>query len=129
MTRKEISTIIKKYGLSLLISVPIVFVVDIFLLRGLSSAWIIVIDCALIALFYVLFLILYQKRKNYITKKRVEFLHKKELQRKQELEEEKQKREQEEQEQRILEEQKPKKIIQKQKRNYTNNKPKKRKKK
>jgi len=129
MTRKEITTILKKYGLSLLISVPIVLVLDIFLLKNLSSAWIIVIDCALIVFVYVLFLVLYQKRKNYITKKRVEFLHKKELERKQELEEEKQKREQEEQEKKLLEQQKPQKIIQKQKRNYTNNKPKKHKKK
>ena len=127
MTRKDISTIVKKYGLSLLISLPIVFIVDIFLLKNLSSAWIIIIDCALIFLIYVLFLVLYEKRRNYITKKRVEFLHKKEQLEKQEQEEalklaEEQKIKEQEQE-------KPKKIIQKQKRNYVNNVSKKHKKK
>ena len=127
ITRKEIRTSVKRYFMAILIALPILFVVDLLLLTQtkIPNIWVIVIDCFLIVLIYVLWLIITQKYRDHITKKRTEFLHKKELAEKAEQERIRQEKEQKRKEM----EQKPTKIIQKQKRNYQNKPSKKHKKK
>ena len=127
LTRKDIRTSVKRYFMAILIALPILFLVDLLLLTQtkISNVWIIVIDCFLIILIYVLWLVITQKYRDHITKKRTEFLHKKEQEEKAE-----QARIREEKEQKHQEETKKEtKIVQKQKRNYQNNPTKKHKKK
>ena len=125
MTRKEKFSALKRYFMAVLISLPILFLVDILIARHVPNVWIIVIDCFIIVLVYVLWLVITQKYHDHITKKRTEFLHKKEQEEKAEQERIRQEKELKKQQ----EEQKPQKIIQKQKRNYTNSPSKKHKKK
>lgn len=127
LTRKDIRTSVKRYFMAILIALPILFLLDLLLLTQtkIPNVWVIVIDCFLIVLIYVLWLVITQKYRNHITKKRTEFLHKKEQAEKAEqatIQEEKKQKSQEDS-------QKPTKIIQKQKRNYQNNPTKKHKKK
>ena len=127
ITRKDIRTSIKRYFMAILIAIPILFIVDYLLLTQtkIPNIWVIVIDCFVIALVYVLWMIIVQKYRDHITKKRTEFLHKKKLEEK--VEQEKMKKEKEQKREEV--EQQPAKIVQKQKRNYQNKPSKKHKKK
>ena len=118
MTRKEIMSMIKRYFMAILIAIPILFVVDMLIFKFVSNVWLIVIDCFIILLVYVLWLLITQKYRNHITKKRTEFLHKKEQERK--MEEQKKLEEKKQQNSESPEKGAPTKIIQKQKRNYQN---------
>ncbi len=118
MTRKEIMSMIKRYFMAILIAIPILFVVDMLIFKFVSNVWLIVIDCFIILLVYVLWLLITQQYRNHITKKRTEFLHKKEQERK--MEEQKKLEEKKQQNSEGLENNAPTKIVQKQKRNYQN---------
>ena len=118
MTRKEIMSMIKRYFMAILIAIPILFVVDMLIFKYVSNVWLIVIDCFIILLVYVLWLLITQKYRNHITKKRTEFLHKKEQERK--MEEQKKLEEKKQQNSESPDKGAPTKIIQKQKRNYQN---------
>ena len=70
MTRKEIMSMIKRYFMAILIAIPILFVVDMLIFKFVSNVWLIVIDCFIILLVYVLWLLITQKYRNHITKKK-----------------------------------------------------------
>ena len=127
MTIKERFAALRRYFIAVLIAVPILIVLDMFLANKIPNIWIIVIDCFVILLVYVLWLLIVQKYRHHITKKRTEFLHKKKEQEK--AEQERQRQEEIAKKEELQKEQTPTKIVQKQKRNYTNHKSKKHKKK
>ena len=92
MTLKEKFTSLKRYFMAVLISIPILFVVDFLIATKIPNIWLIVIDCFIILLVYALWLVITQAYRNHITKKRTEFLHKKELKEKQEQKRKKKRR-------------------------------------
>ncbi len=116
MNRKEFGGYAKKYGIAVLCAIPVLIALDIWLLPKFGNVWIIVFDCVLILLAFALTLFFSKLWSEHITKKRTEFLNKKEAEKRKQLVEQAQEREPE---------QKSEKIWQKQKKNYPQHKRKK----
>ena len=118
MTQKDFRGYAKSYGIAVLCAIPVLIALDILLLPKIGNTWVIVLDCALILIAFGLTLMFARMWQNHITKKRTEFLNKKDAQmRQQQLEkvaEEAQK-----------DENKTQKIWQKQKKSYPTTKRKK----
>ena len=86
MTRKEYFWHAKIFGLSLLVTIPLLIALDLLIEQHISNFALITIDVVLILFGYVVALMLADKRKKHIAKKRQEFLAQKEQQPKQENE-------------------------------------------
>ena len=108
MNRKDFNSYAKKYGIAVMVSIPFMIVASIFLIRTVSNAWLVVINCGILLVCFTFTLLIAEAWKNHITRKRTEYLYKKEKEEKSKLQ--------------IIpvEEEEPKntKIIQKQKKPY-----------
>lgn len=80
MTRKDYSRYAKIFGLSLLMSVPIILVLDLLIQNYVSQFAIITIDVVIVITLYVFTLWLAEKRTQRIAKKRQQFLEEKQKQ-------------------------------------------------
>ena len=119
MTRKEFNSYAKKYGIAILCVIPVLFVLDFWLLQKSGTIWTIVINIVVIILAFFLALYVAELWKHHITRKRTEFLNEKDRKRRQQLVEEAGKQTQEEGE--VTQQ----KIWQKQKKSYPSKKRKK----
>lgn len=117
MTRKDFYNYAKKYGIAILIAIPVLVCIDVLLYNQLSTPWLIVINCVVLLAFYFITLGISQALKNRTAQKRAEFVANKEK--------EAQKLQAEEFTKKEEEEKAPQKIIQKQKKNYPSTKRKK----
>lgn len=117
ITKKDFNGYAKRYGIAVLCAIPVLIALDFWILPKIGNVWTIVVDCVLILLAFALTLLFSRMWRDHITKKRTEFLNKKDAQKRQELVENAAAKAQENEA--------PQKIWQKQKKDYPTNKRKK----
>lgn len=118
MTRKDFYTYAKKYGIAIIVALPVLILINV-LMSGTNRIYLILIDCVVLLAIFFIVLYLAQKIRDRTTQKRAEFVAKKESEAQaQQAQEFAQRQEDKKQEKET------KKTIQKQIRNYPKHKSK-----
>jgi len=113
MTRKDFYGYAKKYGIAILIALPILICLNLLMLNKLSMFWMVVVDCLVLVAVFFKTLYIAQKIRDRISNKRAIFVSNKEKEAQEQQSQAFAEKQEEKQEMTVS-----KKVVQKQNKNY-----------